>query len=761
MESLSAAASYALRFVNQTNRSLFLTGKAGTGKTTLLREIIRTTHKNVVVVAPTGIAALNAGGVTIHSMFQLPFAAFVPDTNLPFSNSGTVKFETRDSLRRHFRMRYDKQQVIQNLELLVIDEVSMLRADLLDAMDYMLRTVRRKNAPFGGVQVLYIGDLLQLPPVIKNEEWEVLRQYYNGKFFFHSHAVAQDPPLYIELTHIYRQSDARFINVLNNLRNNVVTHQDLSVLNGFVKPGFVPPQDGGFITLTTHNAKADAMNARALETLVAEEHVYIPDIVDDFPDKIFPVEHDLKLKVGAQVMFIKNDLSPEKRYFNGKIGVIHSLADGEVLVRFPDEGTTIEAEKYEWQNIRYYVDDATKEVREEVLGTFTHYPLRLAWAITVHKSQGLTFDRAILDVTNVFMPGQAYVALSRLRSLEGLILLSPMQMNGIASDADVIGYASARADEATLETSLKDETLRFVKNYLINGFSFQELAQLWQKHRVGYLQEGEKSSKNAYRQWAQKQEDAIHTLLDASQKFGLQLERLFSASPIDMAFVKERVEAAYHYFFPVLDRMETALLHTMEEVRRQRRAKGFYDELAELEEFHTAGVLHVMKARQMAVIAAEGEDISKENLITPTIRSYRTAKLEAIREIQKQNPVTIIEEDYEDYTPQRKLKGKKEPKKSTYEETFDLWKQRLSIEDIAAQRKLTPTTIFSHLAKIIESGKIMVDEVLTVDRLKALEEAFSGYTEESLSPLKEKVGDAFTWGELRLYRASQLAATKD
>ncbi len=757
MESLSAAAEYTLRFINQTGKSIFLTGKAGTGKTTLLREIIRTTHKNVVVVAPTGIAALNAGGVTIHSMFQLPFAAFLPVNNIPFSSEGSVKFETRDSLRRHFRMRYDKQQVIQNLELLVIDEVSMLRADLLDAIDFMLRSTRRKDRPFGGVQVLYIGDLLQLPPVVKNEEWEALKHYYRGKFFFHSHAVAQDPPLYIELTKIYRQSDERFIDVLNNLRNNVVTAKDLAILNEFVKPDFNPPKEGGYITLTTHNAKADAMNAKALESLEGQEFVFYPDIVDDFPEKIFPVDYEFKLKEGAQVMFIKNDPSPEKNYFNGKIGIIHSLADGEILVRFPEDGKIIEAERYEWQNIRYTVDESTKEIKEEVLGTYTHYPLRLAWAITVHKSQGLTFDRAILDVTNVFMPGQAYVALSRLRSLEGLILLSPMQMNGISNDADVMDYSSMRSDEEALEASLHGETLRFAAGFLKDAFSFAELAQFWQKHKMSYLQEGSKALKQAYRQWAHKHEDALYGLLDASGKFAKQLDNLFAQASPDLGFVKERVEAAYGYFFPVLDKIATALLHAMEEVRRQKRAKGFYDELAELEEVHTAAVLHLMKAKQMARLLADGKDISRENLITKEISGYRAAKLDAIRLILKQSPVTIIEEDNEDYLPQRAAKGKKEPKKSTYEETYELWQQKLSIEQIAMRRKLTDTTICSHIAKIIESGKIKITEVLPEDKIRALEKVFGGYTDESLSPLKEKVGDEFTWGELRLFRSSQLA----
>lgn len=758
MEFLSTAAEYTLKFINQTNKSIFLTGKAGTGKTTLLREIIRSTHKNVVVVAPTGIAALNAGGVTIHSMFQLPFAAFIPAHNLPFqySDSG-VKFETKDSLRRHFRMRGDKQAVLQNLELLVIDEVSMLRADLLDAMDYMLKTVRRNDKPFGGVQVLYIGDLLQLPPVIKNEEWDVLKNYYKGKFFFHSHVVHQSPPLYIELSKIYRQTDDRFIGVLNNLRNNVVTPADLKVLNAFVKPDFDVKKHTGYITLTTHNTKADAMNAAALDELEGKEWSYRPEIVGEFPEKIYPVEEVLKMKVGAQVMFIKNDLSPEKRYFNGKIGIVKSLSEEEILVHFPEENVTIEAEKYEWKNVKYSVDDVSKEIKEDNLGTFVHYPLKLAWAITVHKSQGLTFDKAVLDVSHVFQPGQAYVALSRLRSLGGLILLSAIGMNGISNDADVMNYANARANEEDLEHSLKQETLNFIATYLTGSFNWSELAREWQGHKAGYIQEGLKSLKSKYRDWAHRQENNIHGLLDASQKFTNQLHKLFSQNPVDMAFINERVQAAYNYFFPVMDRLSTGIYETMEEIKRQRNAKGFYGELAELEELQTAATIRLMKAKLLMEIVVAGKEIIRENLVSPEVQSYKTDKLASIKKKSKPATASLLEEEGEDYTFERyapKKKKSSEPKKTTLEETFELWQQKMSVQDIANARKLTVTTIETHLSKLVEAGHVNIADVLPQDKIKALEEAFKGYTEDTLGNLKEKVGDDFSWGELRLFKAS-------
>ena len=312
MQEISAEANYVLQFINQTNCSIFLTGKAGTGKTTLLKEIIKSTHKNCVVVAPTGIAALNAGGVTIHSMFQLPFGGFIPENNIDTHFSDSMKFESKDTLRRHFKMSAVKRSVIQNMELLIIDEVSMLRSDLMDAIDFMLQSVRKRKIAFGGVQVLFIGDLLQLPPVIRDEEWRTLRKYYKGKFFFHSHVVLQNPPLYVELSKIFRQSDETFIDLLNNLRNNKITNDNVDFLNKFVQPNFDLKTNKGYITLTTHNNKADTINTKSLSDLEGNSKTYKAQIVGDFPEKIFPLEEYLELKVGAQIMFIKNDLSFEK-----------------------------------------------------------------------------------------------------------------------------------------------------------------------------------------------------------------------------------------------------------------------------------------------------------------------------------------------------------------------------------------------------------------------------------------------------------------
>ena len=753
MQSISEAAVYTLRFINQTHRSIFLTGKAGTGKTTLLREIIQTTHKNCVVVAPTGIAALNAGGVTIHSMFQLPFGGFIPDNSSPHFSENT-KFETKATLRRHFKMSGLKKAVIRNMELLIIDEVSMLRADLLDAMDFMMQTVRKKTSPIGGVQVLYIGDILQIPPVIRDEEWRTLKNYYKGKFFFHSHVIQQNPPLYIELNKIFRQTDDVFISILNNLRNNQISPQDVQNLNQYVNPNFDLKANKGYITLTTHNAKADAMNAQALEDLDAKLFVYKPSIVGDFPDKIYPVDEELKLKVGAQVMFVKNDLSFDKKYFNGKMGIIKSLSNEEILVHFPEENTTIEVEKYEWQNIRYKVDELTKEIEEEVLGTFVHYPIKLAWAITVHKSQGLTFDKAVLDVSQVFLPGQAYVALSRLRSLNGLILLSPLRMNGISNDQDVMDYSLNKASEEVLENSLQLETKNFIHNYLINSFDWAELAQEWRNHKFSYSDYSEVSVKSKNANWAAKQLEAIDALLDPSQKFILQLNKIFNTETVDLNHVFDRFQAAYNYFIKPMDDLVFEILWKVEEVKRLKKAKAFYDELMVLEELQTKAVLRLMKAKLLIETVVAGETISKEKLTSDVIKKYISHKTEAIQSQFKEVNVTLIEDevDVERYT--KKKKPAKEPKKSTIQETYELWLERNTIKEIAAIRKFTEETILGHLTKLIIEKVISINDVLPEDKIQELTEAFYGYKEESISPLKEKYGDKFTWEELRMFKAS-------
>ncbi len=754
METISAEANYVLQFINQTNKSIFLTGKAGTGKTTLLKEIIKATHKSTVVVAPTGIAALNAGGVTIHSMFQLPFGGFIPANSVPQQFSESIKFETKDSLRHHFKMSAIKRKVIQNMELLIIDEVSMLRSDLMDAIDFMLQSVRKKRVAFGGVQVLFIGDLLQLPPVIREEEWRTLRQYYKGKFFFHSHVIQANPPLYIELSKIFRQSDATFIDLLNNLRNNRITKENLSFLNQYVQPNFDLKANKGYITLTTHNAKADAINSQSLVDLEGITNRYKASITGDFPEKIFPLDEVLELKVGAQIMFIKNDHSFDKNYFNGKMGVVKSISKDEIWVHFEEENKSIEVEKQEWQNIRYFVNENTKEIEEEVLGTFVHYPIKLAWAITVHKSQGLTFDKAALDVSQVFVPGQAYVALSRLRSLNGLILLSQLQMNGISNDDDVMDYASNKASVEILEKELKNETKSFIQNYLINSFNWIALAQEWRNHKFSYV-DSDKSVKSKHSGWASTQMDNCEILLDPARKFIAQLDNLFLAETVDYQHLNQRIQAAHNYFFEKLDQLEYEVLYKIEEIKRIKQVKQFYDELLTLEELQTKAVMQLMKSKLLMETIVNQQTISKESLNSIEITNYKINKMGKVIEDFKRNNQNLIKEDEDlSYYEPRKKKSEKTPKKATSQITYELWVERNTIEEIANLRKLTVSTILSHFTKLIQDKAVSINDILPEDKIEILTKSFYGYKEESLTPMKEQLGDAFSWEELRMFKAS-------
>ena len=744
---------YVLKFINQTNQSLFLTGKAGTGKTTLLKKITETTHKNFVVVAPTGIAALNAKGVTIHSFFQLPFGAFIPDYSTANHFLDFVKVESRATLRRHFKMNTQKQNLVRNLDLLIIDEVSMLRADVLDAMDYMLQTVRKSAAPFGGVQVLFIGDLQQLPPVVRQEEWEVLKNHYKSAFFFHSKVISENPILYIELEKIYRQSDPVFINILNNLRNNVVTASDLHVLNQYVNPAFESHTTEGWITVTTHNAKADKINAEALERLNEKSFYYEAEIVEDFPDKIYPLEATLELKVGAQVMFIKNDLSADKLFYNGKMAIVTKLTANEIFVRFAEDGVTIEVEKYVWENIKYTVNALTKEVEEVIVGTFSHFPIKLAWAITVHKSQGLTFDKAALDVSQVFASGQAYVALSRLRSLKGLVLLSPMRMNGMVTDDQIIEFAKSKSSQEMLDNNLQAQTLQYLYVELRKKFDFLELTKAWYKLSSSYVNEVTSSPKGKIQDWVKKQYLLVDALQDSAQKFGNQLAKLFSTYPVDLPFVQDRCSKGYDYFFPFLDKQVDELLYEIAMVRRQKKAKLIFEELTEIEDVLVKQVLDLKKVLQILRQYIDGKNIEKDTIENEDLSQYKVNKLVAIADHIRANTNELIDSPT-DLTYYETDKKEKKEKKPTLDVTLELWRAKFTVKEIADERKLTQTTIYGHLAKLIQKRQILLTEIISKAKIKKLEKLFENYEGQSMTELKEVCGDAFTYDELRLYKAT-------
>ena len=443
----------AWQFVERTGVNVFLTGKAGTGKTTFLRRLKERSPKRMVVVAPTGVAAINAGGVTIHSFFQFPLAPYIPGGS----------FNTKDE---KYRFSKEKKNIIRTLDLLVIDEISMVRADLLDQIDAVLRLHKDRHRPFGGVQLLMIGDLSQLAPVVKDGEWTLLREYYTTPYFFGSHALQQTQHVTIELTHVYRQTDKAFINVLNEVRENRLTPDGLALLNSRVDSQCLQPNGilstdhsrlEGTIRLTTHNATANKYNEECMDALKSIRFSFKAQVSGIFPESSYPAEETLVLKKGCQVMFLKND-SQGSRYYNGKLGVVSAIDAERIFVRGIDDNDEIEVEPDVWTNARYVIDKETKEIREEIEGEFRQYPLRLAWAITIHKSQGLTFERAVLDVNAAFASGQVYVALSRCRSLDGLVLTAPLSPSSVKTDALVADYMNVEIEQAQ-HTAVRLSTL--------------------------------------------------------------------------------------------------------------------------------------------------------------------------------------------------------------------------------------------------------------------------------------------------------------
>ncbi len=458
-------------FVQSTNRHVFLTGKAGTGKTTFLRRLKEQSPKRMVVVAPTGVAAINAGGVTIHSFFQMPFGPILP------AEAG-LSVQTNDRMGAGVkRFSRDKINIIKTLDLLVIDEISMVRADLLDGIDQVLRRFRRRDKPFGGVQLLMIGDLQQLPPVVKDNEWALLRPWYQTAFFFGSRALKQTDYVSIELKHIFRQQDQHFIAILNKVRDNQLDGAALGLLNKRHIPGFTEKLEEGYITLTTHNYQARQINDGLLKKISAPPRKFRARIEGNFPESNFPTDNELILKAGAQVMFVKNDLSPGKLYYNGKIGKVTGFDKSVIYVKCPGEDEPIAVKPEEWQSTKYFIDEKTKEIREEVEGIFRQYPLKTAWAITIHKSQGLTFDKAIIDANAAFAHGQVYVALSRCRTLEGLVLSKPLSVSALRSDEQVSAFNRNIEENQPGQEALEASRQAYQRSVITEMFDFGPMLQ--------------------------------------------------------------------------------------------------------------------------------------------------------------------------------------------------------------------------------------------------------------------------------------------
>lgn len=525
--------------IANTNVSLFLTGKAGTGKTTFLRQLREQLPKRVVVCASTGIAAINAGGVTLHSMFQLPFAPYIPETT--FNNN-----------QRRFSFPKGKIRLLRSIDVLVIDEVSMVRADVLDAIDSVLRRYRHRYKPFGGVQLLLIGDLQQLAPVVRQEDWDLLGKYYDSPYFFSSKALQQLDYYTIELKKVYRQSDPEFLNLLNMVRENRMTPEALAHLNSRCIPNFEPPKEEGYIRLTSHNSQADTINQREMEALAGKQFIFDAKIEGDFPEMSYPTDKVLVLKIGAQVMFVKNDR--DKRYYNGMIGTIIGIDDNSITVRPMDTDVELKVVADVWQNCKYVLDEETKEISEQVIGTFSQIPLRLAWAITIHKSQGLTFERAIINAKQAFAAGQTYVALSRCKTFEGLVLSAPIPAHAIITDYQVRTYTQQMAEREPSEQQIAEQqrkflfaTLEELYNFTSVLYAYADLLRVMEEHFLKLYPE-------LIARYKALEPDMRNDVEAVAQKFRNQLEYLVCAEckVEDSQQLQERIAAATSYFLDKL-----------------------------------------------------------------------------------------------------------------------------------------------------------------------------------------------------------------
>jgi len=539
-------------FVQYTNRSIFLTGKAGTGKTTFLKDLRQISPKRMIVVAPTGVAAINAGGVTIHSFFQLPFHPYVPGFYLPENNRSSLPAGNDPP---GYKMSREKINIIRSLDLLVIDEISMVRADTLDAVDSALRRYKNRYLPFGGVQLLMIGDLQQLAPVVRDEDREILCKYYDSCFFFESKALSSIEYVTIELKHVFRQADKTFIDLLNKVRDNNIDQDTLDRLNERYIPGFDPDSGGGYITLTTHINQAQAINDSKLERLPGRTHSFTAVIKDDFPELSYPNSVELVLKTGAQVMFVKNDLTGDKLFFNGKIGRVMSFEDDVIVVKCPDDDFNIRVEMAEWQNMKYTLNEETKEIEETVIGTFTQYPLKLAWAITIHKSQGLTFDRAVIDAASAFAHGQVYVALSRCRSLDGLVLSSRINNRCFRDNPVVSGFVGKSLQKQADRNQLEESKKAYQRQLLSELFDFYPLSNYLSYCIKTIREHNEAIIGNPGEQLSDILSSVRTDLVEVSEKFQVQMRILLNrdADIETNIALQERLKKAAAYFSDKLE----------------------------------------------------------------------------------------------------------------------------------------------------------------------------------------------------------------
>jgi len=729
------------KYINNTNRHVFLTGRAGTGKTTFLKKVFHSTHKKCVIAAPTGVAAINAGGVTLHSLLQLPFGCFVPAEILSDIQEIAIKISTPATILKEMRFSRIKLSLLRELELLIIDEVSMLRADLLDAIDTILRFVRRNQEPFGGLQIFFVGDLLQLPPVVKDQEWWIISKWYKSPYFFEAKVLKENPPVYIELKKIFRQSDQAFIEILNNFRYNRPSQRDLDMLNKTCQKFDEVKNCKDYIFITTHNRIVDERNNSELKKLESPTSYFEAEVEGDFPEYLFPVEFELQLKVGARVMFIKNDYSGKQLYFNGKLATVIYLERGLIEVEFDDNTENVLVEKYTWENKSYSLNETTGEIIENVEGTFSQYPIRLAWAVTVHKSQGLTFEKAILDLSGAFAPGQIYVALSRLRSVEGLVLSSPLNFNKLRTDQVILDYTERKKDKVSLLENLKDDTFKFAIDQTLNAFDFSSLHRSVRYHLYSYDKIENTSIKKRYWQWAFDLAESFRVIKDVADKFIKQLNFLaYYSKSQGMQPLFERVKAAKEYFEPILKSYSTKVINQKLKVSAEaKKVKTYLNELSDLDMQFLQQIYKIKKAE--AVICTTLEDVE-------LLRMNFDAS-----EIYKERNKLVMQTDEVDKKQKFKKKNAGVKLKSN-EISYQMFSKGMSINEIVKERGLAVSTIEGHLLHFVRQGKIDINQLIESDKLDKILEIISKCNNPTSKEIKEKLSDKFSYSEIRFVLAS-------
>ncbi|MFC5282076.1 helix-turn-helix domain-containing protein [Pedobacter alpinus] len=798
----------ASEFVQNTDRNIFLTGKAGTGKTTFLHQLKKTCPKRMVVVAPTGVAAINAGGSTIHSFFQLPFGPFVPGQS--------------EKNNQNRKMNRDKINLIKSLDLLVIDEISMVRADTLDSIDEVLRRYRDRTKPFGGVQLLMIGDLHQLSPVVKDDEWALLKDFYSNIYFFNSNALKQTFPINIELKHIYRQSDDFFIGILNAVRENKIDAETLAKLNSRYIPNFNPHEDEGYITLSSHNYSANQINEVKLEKLKSKAYKFTADVNGDFPEFSYPNAFELTFKVGAQVMFVKNDVSREKLYFNGKIGTITKIKEETIFVKCPGDYQELVVNKTEWQNFKYELNTSTKEIEENIIGTFSQFPLKLAWAITIHKSQGLTFEKAIIDANAAFAHGQVYVALSRCKTFEGLVLHSPISFNSVKTDGTVANYTRNAEENAPDKNHLTQSKIVFQQNLLYDLFDFKTLKGalfLIKKH----AEENHQTINDGFLDDINKIRELGDTkIYDVAEKFKRQIHAQLQNNvlPEENDDLQERIKKGCNYFSEQLETISQAYKELTFDADNKSVKKQIEEDLENLNKeifikqsalklcsdgFKTLSYLktkanaeidfnNTKKAeanitpKQRVTVAPAGvkngslfqvikkwrDELASDNgvpvyqilpqkVLTDLANKLPSnfEELESIKGIGKikvkqyGNEILTMIADYcqsndiKQAPLQSLLSADVSNKTDTKRVSLNLFKEGKTVAEIAIQRGFVASTIETHLTHYIESGEISIFDFMDKTKIDLITDYIAEHNPNAINQTKEALGNEISYGEIR------------